>query len=239
MDTDVYVRVDSPYEYRTARADDWDDVVVLLSEAFNADIGEEWSANNRLVFEPGRALLATSPSGELAGMSAAYTRDVMTPGGRVAAAHVTMVAVSSVHHRRGILRTMISRLHDDALRRGDAVAVLRASEGRIYQRFGYGYAVAQLTMEIDTREVSLLPSATPGRDGSVRKAALCDLDPLVTVFDQVVGGRPGWSSRSSTQASPSTRRIGGCGRDVRTCRATPASSAWKTAQPTASSMFSP
>lgn len=130
--------VDFGYEYRAAEADDWDAILVLLSEAFNEEIGDEWSATNRLVFEPGRSLLATTPSGELAGMSTAYTRDLMTPGGRVPAAHVTMVAVSSTHRRRGIQRNMISLLHDDARRRAEPVAVLCATEGRIYQRFGYG-----------------------------------------------------------------------------------------------------
>ena len=65
------------------------------------------------------------------------------PGGIVPAAHVTMVGVSALHRRRGLLTTMISRLHAEGLDRNEPVAVLWASEGRIYQRFGYGLAAMQ------------------------------------------------------------------------------------------------
>jgi hypothetical protein len=161
--------MDLSYEYRAAEPDDWDNIVPLLSEAFNEEIGDEWSATYRLVFEPERALLATTPSGELAGVSSAYTRDLITPGGCVPASHVTMVAVSSIHRRHGIQRNMISLLHDDALRRGEPVAVLCASEGRIYQRFGYGCAAARLIMDIDTRERS--PSCRPPRQVAAARSA--------------------------------------------------------------------
>jgi hypothetical protein len=32
--------VNVSYEYRTAEADDWDDITPLLSEAFNEEIGD-------------------------------------------------------------------------------------------------------------------------------------------------------------------------------------------------------
>jgi predicted acetyltransferase len=183
------------YEYRTAEADDWHNIMLLQSEGFNEEISDEWSAMSRLVFEPERTFLATTPSGDVAGVSSAYSRGLTTPGGTVPAAHVSLVSVDSMHRRRGILRDMICLLHDDALSRGEPVAVLCASEGRIYQRFGYGQAAFRLTMDIDTREVSLLPIGASGGGGAIRKGALPDVDPLVRVFDRARQERPGWSTR--------------------------------------------
>lgn len=190
-DTDARVGTPSPdqgsvaYRYLTAQSGDWDDVVALQSEAFHEEIGQEWSANHRLVAEPGRTVLVRPPSGLPAGTGSAYTRDLVVPGGTVPAAHLTMVAVSAVHRRRGILRQMISLLHQDAARRGEPVAVLCASEGRIYQRFGYGLAATRLVMDFDTRDVSLRAAAAPTGDGGrIRQGAPADLDPLVQVFER-------------------------------------------------------
>lgn len=183
------------YTYRAAKADDWPDISLLLSEAFSEFSSDESNALEGSVFEPERTVLAESATGEKAGVSSAFTRDLITPGGVVPATHVTMVSVSSLHRRRGILTNMISRLHADGIRRNEPVAVLWASEGRIYQRFGYGLAVTQQNLEIDRRETRLRPDALPSSDGAIRKGSLTDLDTLVKVFDQVYRDRPGWSSR--------------------------------------------
>lgn len=183
------------YVYRTAEADDWSNINSLLSETFNEDTSDEWSAMERGVFEPDRTVLAETADGEMAGISSAFTRDLITPGGIVPAAHVTMVGVSSLHRRRGILTNMISRLHAEGLSRNEPVAVLWASEGRIYQRFGYGLAAMQLSLDLDRREAGFRPEAVPAGAGVIRKGDIADIDTLVKVFDQVYRDRPGWSSR--------------------------------------------
>ena len=65
----------SPYRLLTARADDWDDIVCLQSEAFHEEIGEAWASNQRLVVEPERTLPARTSSGEAAGTSSVCTRE--------------------------------------------------------------------------------------------------------------------------------------------------------------------
>jgi predicted acetyltransferase len=187
--------VANAYSYRTAREDDWSDIVLLLSEAFIEDSTDEWAEIEHGVFEPDRTVLAETETGEKAGVSSAFTRDLITPGGVVPAAHVTMVSVSSLHRRRGILTNMISRLHDEGLRRKEPVAVLWASEGRIYQRFGYGLGALRHRLEIDLSETEFRPDARPAGDGSLRKGSMADLDSLIKVYDQVFRDRPGWSSR--------------------------------------------
>lgn len=56
----------------------------------------------------------------------------------VACAGVTAVTVRPDHRRRGLLRTMMQQLLEDAVAAGEPVATLFASEGTIYGRFGFG-----------------------------------------------------------------------------------------------------
>lgn len=49
---------------------------------------------------------------------------------------VTGTGVIATHRRRGLLRSMMQAMFDDALARGEAVSELSASEGSIYARFG-------------------------------------------------------------------------------------------------------
>ena len=49
--------MENSYVYRTAEADDWSNSNSLLSEAFNEDTSDEWSAMERGVFEPDRTVL--------------------------------------------------------------------------------------------------------------------------------------------------------------------------------------
>ena len=62
-------------------------------------------------------------------------------------AAVTAVGVVPTHRRRGLLTAMMRRQLEDVRARGEPVAMLWASEGAIYGRFGYGIAArdARLT----------------------------------------------------------------------------------------------
>ena len=89
-------------------------------------------------------------SGDLVGCTRAYTFELTMPGGAfVPVAGVSSVAVQPTHRRRGVLTTMMDALHDDARARGEIAAVLTASEGRIYGRFGYGPATWRLGCSVD------------------------------------------------------------------------------------------
>src|SRR5579859_7953400 len=125
------------YELRAGTADDYEEIYRLLSMAFNDDPDDDERDEGLLVWEPERSIVVTAGE-EIAGTAGVYTRDLSVPGGVLPAAHVTMVGVQPVHRRQGVLTRMMHHQLADVRARGEGVAVLWASEGKIYQRFGYG-----------------------------------------------------------------------------------------------------
>ena len=87
-----------------------------------------------------------------------YDHRIRIPGGDIPIAGVTLVGVHPSHRRRGILRELMRRQLDDAHERGEAVAVLWASEAAIYGRFGYGMATTSVRHRRRARP-DRLPSA--------------------------------------------------------------------------------
>ena len=127
------------YPIRTATADTLREFVRPLEAAF----AEPWSEVEFRDFlptaEPDRVIAAFD--GEVpVGTAGAYTFRLTVPGGEVDAAGVTLVGVVPSHRRRGILRSLMRHQLDDIRARHEPVAILWASEGAIYQRFGYGLA---------------------------------------------------------------------------------------------------
>jgi predicted acetyltransferase len=176
---------------RAGTADDYPAISKLMGTVFhNATGDEEENAAWRAVFEPERSLLAEADDAVVA-HAAAFTRDLSVPGGTLPAAHVTMVGVAPSHRRQGLLRRMMQRQLAEV---PEPLAVLWASEGRIYPRFGYGLATQRLSMNIDTREVTL---PQPQRPGRLRTLTPAGARPLVEqVYGSVRAARPGWSSRN-------------------------------------------
>ncbi|MGL6234684.1 MAG: GNAT family N-acetyltransferase [Segniliparus sp.] len=104
--------------------------------------------------EPGRYLGAFE-RGAIVGGANSYTSWLVVPGGgRVAHAAVTHIGVLPTHTRRGILTALAARQLDDIARRGEVVASLRASEGAIYRRFGYGVATTSSTYRVRRRRAA-------------------------------------------------------------------------------------
>lgn len=113
---------------------------------------------------PGR-VYAASLDGQLAGTSNSFPGELTLPGGqRVPHAAVTHVGVLPHFSRRGVLRALFSQQLADLYRQGVAVATLRASQGTIYGRFGFGIATAIQDLRIDKRELPSLPAA----EGDIR-----------------------------------------------------------------------
>jgi predicted acetyltransferase len=172
---------------------DWDAFYRCMSDAFNEDVDEESAAAERLVFEPERALVARRGN-DIVGTAGILTRQLTVPGGVVPAAHVTFVTVAATARRQGVLTRMMKRQFADAAAAGEPVAVLWASESRIYQRFGYGIGARRLGFTIDSREISLtVPSSAKGvlREGTPQQLR----DAMVAVYEMVRLARPGWSQR--------------------------------------------
>lgn len=109
--------------------------------------------------------------GQLAGTSNSFPGDILLPGGqRVSHAAVTHVGVLPHFSRRGALRALFTRQLSDLYQQGVAVASLRASQGNLYGRFGYGVATAAQDIRIDKRELTTLPPA----DGEIRPISVAE-----------------------------------------------------------------
>lgn len=178
---------------RTATPDDWAAISRLLYAAFNETSSEEQDEVDRGTFEPERCLVVTEGA-EIVGTAGVFTRDLTVPGAVVPAAHVTQVAVAATHRRGGLLRRLMVRQLRDVRACGEPLALLWASEGCIYQRFGYGDAAPKLSLEVDTRQVRLAPATAAG--GRLRAAEPASVrNELAKVYEQVRADRPGYSSR--------------------------------------------
>ncbi len=206
-----YTDMVNDYSLRTATADDWPAIDAVLMTAFNEEAEEDASEVERAVFEPDRTVLAVRDD-EIVGVSSAFTRDLTVPGGVLPASHVTMVSVGATHRRRGLLTRMIDKLHADALALGEPIAVLWASEGSIYQRFGYGHAARRVSIE--TKTSGLVFRDPPQADqGELRAVPADSVAEFRKIFEQVVADRPGWTNRDDrwwnyVVADPKSRRGG-------------------------------
>ena len=132
---------------------------------------------------------------ELVATSRNYTFELTLPGGAlVPAAGVSAVAVLPTHRRRGILRAMMAALLDDAVERGEPVAMLTASEGGIYGRFGFGVSTQAAQIDLDVRNAEF---ARPRPDGRLRLVAPEELQKQApALFDRVRRSYPGAVSRN-------------------------------------------
>ncbi|WP_341717237.1 GNAT family N-acetyltransferase [Micromonospora sp. FIMYZ51] len=178
----------------TARVEDFDEMNRFLNTLFHHALEPEAYEAEKAIFEPARALVVRDGA-ELVATATAFTRDLAVPGGEVPAAHVSMVGVAPTHRRRGLLTAMMHRQLRDIRDAGrEPVAVLWASEGRIYPRFGYGLASQRLEIDSVTAELRL-PAPTPD-EGRLRLDLPANRRPdLARVYDQARLDRPGWSAR--------------------------------------------
>lgn len=203
-----------PYLLRTLEtADDFPYVWQVLPDAFGEDLRDEEAERERLVFEPARSHVIDHDEDGPVATAAAFTREVTVPGAVIAAGHVTQVGVRQTHRRRGLLTRLMLHQLRDIRRRGEPVALLWASEGPIYQRFGYGFTGPRHSMTIDSRAARLTRM--------VERAAgrLHDVPPeqvrkeVQQVYERVRAEYPGRSSRDESWWSwrlsdPPSRRHG-------------------------------
>jgi predicted acetyltransferase len=181
---------------RNGTSADFDHVMNLMDIVFhNGSPDAAAREAERGVFEPERSLLALDGDRVVA-HAGAFGRELTVPGGVVPAAFVTMVGVSHTHRRRGIASDLLRRQLREVRGWGEPVALLWASEGRIYQRFGYGLAALRMSLNVDTREVRINHPAT--ELGALRVEAVAEaIDDMTTVYEKVRPERPGFAGRSA------------------------------------------
>ncbi|MFD2468761.1 GNAT family N-acetyltransferase [Amycolatopsis silviterrae] len=126
--------------------EEWDRV----SAAYSAE--RSWG-----VFEP-----------DLIGTARSFDAEMVVPGGaRLPLAAVTGVGVRAGRTRRGVLSALQAAQLADFAERGVALALLYASEGTIYGRYGYGIATLAKRVVVDKHRAQLRPDVPAGGEVTV------------------------------------------------------------------------
>lgn len=173
------------------------DFVRTMGGAFGFDIEDDERLQRFSdVFEWDRSRGAYDGD-QIVGTAGAFSLDLTVPGGTLACAGTTVIAVLPTHRRRGILRSMMDSHLDDVRQRGEAIAGLWASDSAIYGRFGYGSAAQSVQVEVPRQHGGfhrLAPAAAPVRLISAEEAKRL-LPPFYEYFRRTTPGFYGRSER--------------------------------------------
>jgi predicted acetyltransferase len=125
----------------------------VCSTAFSDELhAEDVQADSKLL--PVERRYGAYADGSLVGTAADFPLTLSVPGGEVSAAGVTMVGVVPSHRRQGALTQLMQRQLMDARGRGDPLAILWASEGPIYGRYGFGVATRVAGIDADRASIA-------------------------------------------------------------------------------------
>jgi predicted acetyltransferase len=137
-----------PLEIRTLVEADLDAILVVDGAAFS-QVPPEAERGPLLATSEWDRMFGAFEGDTLCGVVGAYGVEVTAPGPvTTPTSGVTAVGVLPTHRRRGILTSLMAHQFDDIAARGEALAILNASEATIYGRFGYGVASVTRTAEI-------------------------------------------------------------------------------------------
>ncbi|MEZ5381858.1 MAG: GNAT family N-acetyltransferase [Microthrixaceae bacterium] len=140
----------------------------------------------------GRRAWAVRDGDRIVGTSADLTWALTLPGGAaVPVGAITTVTTRASHRRRGVLTAMMGAQLGALRDEGAAAAVLTASEGGIYGRFGFGVACSTNRIEAPTYASGL---AHPVGDITLDVASELR-DDMVSFRRQVAAARPGTLER--------------------------------------------
>ncbi|CAN5675240.1 GNAT family N-acetyltransferase [soil metagenome] len=163
--------------------------------AFGEESRDDDFASFERIAEPDRILAAVDGEA-IVGGGGAFTYRLTVPGGEVGAAGVTAVGILPTHRRQGALTQLMQAQLDDVAGRGEPVAILWASEGSIYQRFGYGLAALEARLEVPRAHSAFRLPATP--EGAAR---IVDRETAAgrfpAVYEALRASTPGFFDRSS------------------------------------------
>ena len=155
-------------------------------------------------FDRGKEYASTSLDRTLVGFdgdtvvttSRNYPFELTLPGGAIVkSAGLSAVTVSPTHTRQGLLRAMLSELFDEAVAHGEVLSMLTASEGNIYERFGYGVTTRAARVRLDIKEVEFARPAPGGRFRLLEPDEARKVQP--EVFDRMRRAYPGALSRQA------------------------------------------
>jgi predicted acetyltransferase len=167
--------------------------------AFHRDVSEDDLERWRRIDEHDRQL-AWFEDERIVATTLAYSRLLTVPGGAaVPSAGVSAVTVVPTHRRRGLLTSMMRRQLADIRDRGEPLAMLWASEGPIYGRFGFGVSVYNARLQAQRPRARLTASLEPLRGDHAEAAvdAMRAIHERVRVMRAGMVDRPGswWEHR--------------------------------------------
>jgi predicted acetyltransferase len=152
-------------EVRPGTAEDHAEILRVDGSAFGEHISQQEAED---AFGDPPELLVATVADRIVGVTGHYRFSSMTvPGGSLAVPGVSWVSVSPTHRRRGVLRALMDRQLRDFADEGVPAAILTASEGGIYGRFGYGPATSTRRTVVDRRATTLI-RPTPDAVDEVR-----------------------------------------------------------------------
>ena len=175
---------------------DWEAFYRCIRGAYGAADESGESDAERLCWEPERSLVGWR-DGEIVATAGVYTRRMAVPGAVLPVGHVSLVSVAPTARRQGLMSRMIRQQFENIRAAGEPVAVLWASEGRIYQRFGYGLAAVRMALAAQSLELTMLAPAPTDQLREAAPAAVREL--LEKLYDEAYQSRPGWSQRPRPQ----------------------------------------
>ncbi len=140
------------YEFRPVTSDEMKEVHQLVRYVF-AD--NETSTDKEIEEDPLKPEMTTGAfyKGKLVAISGGLPFTMSFNGRKISADGVTAVGTDPGHRRRGLVRHMITQRLQLAHKNGIPAAVLWASMGAIYQRFGYGLSSYGYRCKVDPRLV--------------------------------------------------------------------------------------
>jgi predicted acetyltransferase len=171
---------------------DW---IKPANAAFGEALSPEAFEQGSRLIEPDR-LIGAKDGDRWVATAAAYSFRLTVPGDReIGAPGLTDVSVAPSHRRRGILRAMMTWVLDQAVERGEPVAILWASESAIYQRFGYGIGTLQSAFHIERTRIRFIRPVEP-----IGRMRIVDRDEALTlippVYEAIRRRTPGAVSRN-------------------------------------------
>lgn len=137
-------------ELRTLEEQEWEAHQRVLTLAFSEDLDPTEGSLIRKIVEFDRTL-GVFDRGTMVGTGSIASLEMAVPGAMAPVAAVTAIGVVPTHRRRGILTAIMRRQFEDVHDGKESLAALFASEGPIYQRFGYGMGGPMGTFSINTR----------------------------------------------------------------------------------------
>jgi predicted acetyltransferase len=174
---------------RTISEDEFPAYVRANVAAFGDVAKEEDIERERRLSRMDRCLAAFDGT-EIVGTAAAFEMPMTIPGGDLAVGFVTMVGVKPTHRRRGINTQLMRAQLDDCHEREEAVAILYASEGGIYGRYGYGLATFGLDLRADSGSADFVRGYRPS--GGVRLVERDEaIKDVLSVLEAIRAQRPG------------------------------------------------